>query len=171
MESVLVGVASTALLEGVKFLYQQAGEVLSSWRARRRNAESSPPRILDAPSSVVVGQAQPHPDAPSPETLETLQELKDLVEPIKDGKIPVDDAAARAAIADLRELLEAALRAPITFAGEQPRQAKISNIEVVTRDVEGRVTGVRARLADVRHVRVETGDVKRGGEVTGVEQI
>ena len=34
----LTGVATTALVEGVKFLYQQAGEVLSAWRARRRVA-------------------------------------------------------------------------------------------------------------------------------------
>src|SRR5262249_1231735 len=101
--------------------------------------------------------------------------LKDLVEPIKDGEVPVDSTAARQSIASLRELLEAVLRAPIRFAGEPPRPLTIDEVHVVTQRVSGRVTGLRADLsklsqgAEVGPIRVETGDVEPGGEVTGAE--
>jgi hypothetical protein len=170
MDPLLAGVAGSALTEGVKFLYQQAGEILSSWRARRRDASALPPRTLPAPQDVTVGEAEPLSDPPTDETLATLQELKDLAEPIKDGVVDIDNPAAREAIAELRELVEAILQTQITFAGEAPRPARIANVEVVTKDVAGRVTGVRAKLAEVEHVRVKTGEVKPGGEVTGVEQ-
>ena len=169
MDPLLAGVATVALTEGVKFLYQQAGEILTAWRSRRRDSAAPPPRVLEPPSAVSVGNAQPVSDPPDAEAVDALQELKDLVEPIKDGVVPVDDAAARQAIAELRALVEAALRAPVTFEGEAPRPARVSDVTVVTRDVAGRVTGVRARLADVKRVRVEGGDVKPGGEVTGVD--
>ena len=47
--------------------------------------------------------------------------------------------------------------------------AGISDVKVVTGEVEGRVMGVRAKLADIKGVTVQTGDVKPGGDVTGVE--
>ena len=34
MDPILTGAAGAALTEGVKYLYQQAAEILSSWRAR-----------------------------------------------------------------------------------------------------------------------------------------
>jgi hypothetical protein len=98
-----------------------------------------------------------------------LQEWKDLAEPIKDGAIDITDPAARQAIADLRAIVEAALQAPIRFAGEPVRPSSISDIKVVTKDVAGDVAGVRAKLADIRRVTVRAGDVKKGGKVTGVD--
>ncbi len=143
MDPILAGVASVALIEGVKFLYQQAGEILSSWRARRRDASAAPPRALPPPPGVTVGPATPVAEAPDNEALETLQELKDLAEPIKDGDIDVTDPAARQAIGDLRAVVEAALRAPVRFAGEPERPSRVSDVKVVIKDVGGRVTGVR----------------------------
>ena len=169
VDPILMGAAGAALTEGVKFLYQQAAEILSSWRARRRDASAAPPRALSPPPGVSVGEAKPVADAPADQTLETLQELKDLAEPIKDGTIDVTDPAAREVIAELRTVVEAALQTPISFAGEPARPARVSDIRVVTKDVAGRVTGVRARLANVKGVTVETGKVDAGGEVTGVD--
>jgi hypothetical protein len=175
MEPLLVGVASTALVEGVKFLYQQAGEVLRSWRERRRDRDAAPPAVLEPPAAVQLGQAAPLADPPSLELMDTLQELKDLVEPIKDGAGDVEAPAVRTAVANLRDLLEVALQSPITLAGEQPRTVEVSDVDVVARRVAGQVRGVRADLerlqgpASIRRVRVRTDDIDEGGEVTGVD--
>lgn len=171
----LVGVENAALAEGVKFLYQQAAEVLSSWRARRRDRQARPPKALEAPVAIQVENPQPLPDPASPEMADVLQELKDLVEPIKDGEVTLLAIAARQAIARLRELLEVVVRSPITFAGEPPRTVAVSDVTVVVQRVAGEVTGVRADLARlqgsafVEAVRVHAGDVDSGGSVTGVD--
>jgi hypothetical protein len=106
---------------------------------------------------------------------DALQELKDLVEPIKDGEVDLEAVAARQAVARLRELLEVVVRSPITFAGEPTRTVDVSDIEVVVQRVAGQVRGVHADLAvlqgpaSIRKVRVGAGDVDTGGEVTGVD--
>ena len=168
MDPILAGAAAGVIVEGAKFLYQQAGEILTAWRAKRRGEPAAPPKVLPAPEGVTVGPADPVPEAPNAEAIDTLQELKDLVEQIKDGTVDAQDPAAREAIAELRRVVEAALRAPVTFAGEQPRPGTISDLEVVTKEVAGEVTGVRTRLGQVERVRVETGDVKPGAKVYGV---
>jgi hypothetical protein len=55
------------------------------------------------------------------------------------------------------------------FAGEPARPSSICDVKVVSKDVAGRVTGVRAKLADIKGVTVVTGDVKKEGEVTGID--
>jgi hypothetical protein len=174
VEALLIGVASTALAEGVKFLYQQAGEVLRGWRERRQDRNAPAPKVLEPPAVVRVDGAVPLADPPGQDVVDALQELKDLVEPIKDGAVDPQAPAARAAIANLRDLLEVILRGRIAFAGEQARTIEISDVDVVVHRVQGQVRGVRGdleRLRDpmsVRRVRVTTGDVD-GGEVTGVD--
>jgi hypothetical protein len=175
MVEVLTGVGVTALTEGVKFLYQQAEEVLTAWRARRRSADAQPPRALVAPPALSVGEARPVADAPDADAIDVLRALRDVVEPIRDGTIDVSSGAARQAIADLREFLEAALRASVTFSGEPPRPVRVQDVHVVAGRVAGTVTGLRVDLAKPRHgvdigaVRVSTGDVAGAGEVMGVD--
>ena len=171
----LAGVESAALVEGVKFLYQQAAEVLNAWRARRRDRQAPPPNVVELPGAVRVERPRPRPDPASPEMADTLQELKDLVEPIKNGEVDPEAVAARQAVARLRELLEVIVASPITFTGEPSRTVDVSDINVVVQRVTGQVRGVRADLAKlegpttIRTVRVQGGDVDSGGEVTGVD--
>jgi hypothetical protein len=171
----LTGVATAALIEGVKFLYQQAAEVLSAWRQRRRDRNAPPPNAVEPPTAVHVERLEPLPDPTSPDMADTLQELKDLVEPIKDGTVDPEAIEARQAVAKLRELLEVIVRSPITFAGEATRSVDVSDIDVVVQRVNGQVRGVRTDLgklqgsASIHKVRVQTGDVDSGGEVTGVD--
>ena len=171
----LAGVESAALVEGVKFLYQQAAEVLGAWRARRRDRQAAPPKVVEPPGVVRVERPRPLPDPVSPEMADTLQELKGLVEPIKDGEVDPEASAARQAVARLRELLEVIVGSPITFAGEPPRTVAVSDVDVVVQRVAGQVVGVRADLAklqgpaSIRDVRVHAGDVDSGGAVTGVD--
>jgi len=171
----LNGVATTALVEGVKFLYQQAGEVLSAWRARRRDRQAPPPKAVEPPGAVRVERSRPLPDPTNPEMAEALQELKDLVEPIKDGEVDPEAIAARQAVAMLRELLEVIVGTTITFEGERPQALAVSDVDVVVQRVAGQVRGVHADLAKlqgpatIRTVRVHASDVDGGGAVTGVD--
>jgi hypothetical protein len=171
----LTGVATAALVEGVKFLYQQAAEVLGAWRARRRDRHAPPPKVVGPPDAVRVERPRPLADPASPEMADTLQELKDLVEPIKDGEVDLEAIAARQAVARLRELLEVIVGSPITFAGEPSRTVAVSDVDVVVQRVAGQVAGVRADLADaqgpvsISKVRVHAGEVDSGGAVTGVD--
>ena len=173
MEAVLVGVTGVVLKEGVKFLYAQAGEVLRAWRKRKQDPKSPPPTVLKPPDEVSVGRPDPLPNPVNDEMLDSLQELKDAAEAVKDGAVDADSSEARAVIANLRELLEASLRAPITLKGEAPRSVDIRDIEVTVKTVEGRVRAVTARLdklrGNIEHVRVRADDVKKGGDVSGVE--
>jgi hypothetical protein len=171
----LAGVENAALVEGVKFLYQQAAEVLSAWRARRRDRQAPPPNVVGPPGAVLVQCPRPLPDPASPDMADTLQELKDLVEPVKDGEVDPDAIPARRTVASLRELLEVIVGSPITFVGEPPRTVAVSDVGVVVQRVAGQVVGVRADLAKLQGtasidtVRVHGGDVDSGGAVTGVD--
>ena len=167
--------AVAAITEGVKFLYGQAGEFLSAWRRRRQDKDAPPPRALDAPEGVTVTRPRPLPDPPSEQTVKLLEELRQLAEPIQNGKIDATTPAAWATIEQLRDVIEAALQAPVRLAGEPPRPLRVSDINVVTQRVASRVTGLRADLAklpggsEISGVHVQTGDVEAGGEVTGVD--
>jgi hypothetical protein len=175
VEAILAGVAATALTEGVKFLYAQAAEVLTAWRRRRREPDAPAPVALDPPAGVTVVDPHPAADPASPDAVEVLQELKDLIEPIKDGALPADAPEARQAVAALRDLLESVLAAPITLAGEEPRTLEVSSVDVTVERVAGSVRGVRADLDKlrgrtvVRDIGVSAGDVSAGGDVTGVD--
>src|SRR5262249_3518078 len=165
--------AVAALTEGVKFLYGQAGEFLSAWRARRHDKDAPPPQALDTPDGVTVTRPRPLADPPSEGTEELGEQRRALPEPIQAGKIDPASPAARATIEQLREVVEAALQAPVRLPGEPPRPLTVSDIHVVTERVTGRVAGLRADLAklpggsEISGVGVEARDVQ--GDVTGVD--
>jgi hypothetical protein len=167
--------AAAALTQGVQFLYQQAAEFLSAWRARRHDKGAPPPRALDAPEGVTVTRPRPLADPPSEEAIRVLEQLAALVEPIQSGKIDPTSPAARAAVEQLRDVVEAALRAPVQLAGEPQRPVTIADINVVTERVAGRVAGLRGNLAklpggsQITGVHVTTGEVEAGGDVAGVD--
>jgi hypothetical protein len=164
-----------AITEGVKFLYGQAGEFLSAWRRRRQDKDAPPPRALEPPDGVTVTRPRPLADPPGEQTVKLLEDLQQLVEPIQSGKIDATTPAARATVEQLRDVIEAVLQAPVRLAGEPPRPLKVSDINVVTQRVAGRVIGLRADLAklpggsEISGVHVQTSDVDADGEVTGVD--
>jgi len=173
----LATVESATLTQGVAFLYAQATELLSSWRGRRRAADAPPPRALAPPLGVAVGGATPLADPPSDEAIDTLQDLISLVAPIQAGVIDPGSAAAHQVVTNLRGLLEAALRAPISFAGEAPRPVQITDIALALERISGRVVALRADLsklphgAEIRSIRITSGDLAPGADVTGVDLV
>jgi hypothetical protein len=174
MEQWLAGVASTVLLDGARFLYQQAGEILSAWRARGRDPSAPPPQALPPPDGVQVPNPQPIADPSDDGIVDLLQELKDLVEPIKEGSVDPESAEARESLHELRRLLQGILNTSISLAGEPSGAVVVEDVSVVAGNVAGKVTGLRARLSSVtgglqaRNVRVQAADVEKGGEVEGV---
>jgi hypothetical protein len=124
----LSALSAAALTQGVRFLYQRAGEFLSAWRARRRDRGARAPRALDPPEGVSVAGPRPVADPPDEEAIEVLEQLRQLVEPIQSGEIDAVLPAARAAIEQLRDVVEAALQGPVRLAGEPPRPLTISGI-------------------------------------------
>jgi len=171
-EVMLIGVATVALEEGVKFLYEQAGKVLDAWRARRRDPAAPPPVIVPPPAQVTVDPPQPSTAAPDPDTVLALEDLRADAEAIVNGQLSADYPAARATIAALREILEAALGTSITFDGEVSRPVRVSDVNVVVNDVRGRLAGVRLAAgqgADVTKVNIQAHDVEAGGDLVGVE--
>jgi hypothetical protein len=164
---------SAVLTQGVQFLFQQAGELLSRWRARRHDKEAQAPQ--DTAARVIIDGPQPVDDSPGKETEILLEELISLVRPIQSGKIDPQLPSAIAAIEQLRDVVEAALQTPIRFPGEPLRPVKVSNIHVVAERVKGQVAGLRADLgkmpggSELAGVRVEASDVE--DDVTGVELI
>ena len=171
-EVMLIGVATVALEEGVKFLYEQAGKVLDAWRARRRDPAAPPPVIVPPPAQVTVDPPQPSTAAPDPDTVLALEDLRADAEAIVNGQLSAGYPAARATIAALREILEAALGTSITFDGEVSRPVRVSDVNVVVNDVRGRLAGVRLAAgqgADVTKVNIQAHDVEAGADVVGVE--
>ena len=165
MDPVLTTVGVAALTEGVKFLYAQATETLKSWRAGRRG-EPVEPTVVPTPEAVTVGPAA-GPPLPAPRDAlmeDTLLDLRDMVEQVRDGTVDIASEQGRRIVADLRDYLEVVLRAPIRFAGEPDRTLETGRVEVVARRVEGDVAGVRARggvagrLGDVSVNVDEVGD-------------
>ena len=171
----LSALGGAAITRGVEFLYQQADEFLSAWRARRHDKDAPPPRALDAPEGVTVIRPRPLEDPPDGKTVELLQQLRDLVEPIQSGGTDVASPASRAAVEQLRDVIEAILRTPVRLLGEPPRPLDVCDIRLVTQRVTGRVAGLRADLAKlpggsrIHCVNVHVGDIEDSGEVVGVD--
>lgn len=171
----LKALAGTAITEGVKFLYLQAGEFLSAWRGRRRDADARAPRVLEVPAGVTVTGPRPMADPPGDDAIRVMEELRDLAEPIQSGEIGIWSPAALAVVEQLRDVVEAALQAPIRFNGEPLRPLTVADIRVTTERVAGRVTVLRADLAKlprgsrISGVHLKTGDVLPGGDVNVVD--
>jgi CHAT domain-containing protein len=171
-EVMLANVATVVLEQGVKFLYDQAGKVLDAWRAGRRDPAAPPPVLIPTPADVTVGPTQPGSATPDADAILTLEDLRTDAERITSGHLDVGEPAARATIAALRDVVEAALGTSITFAGEATRPVRVSDVNIVVNDVRGRLAGVRLAAgqgADVTQVRIQAHDVEAGGDVVGVE--
>lgn len=176
LEVLAVTLGTTVLVEGVTFLYAQAGEVLSAWREQRKDPQAPPPKILPPPAQVTVGPQQPpQPVAdPTDRSMEdAIAELREIIEPVQAGNADPTSEAARKAAGTLRAYLEQILGASITLTGEQPRTLTIRDINVVARDTQGSVRGLRADLDKLRgdttieRVSVDATGTKQ--DVTGVD--
>jgi hypothetical protein len=175
MDPMLAGVASSVLVEGAKFLYQQASEVLSLWRAGRHAGDGRQlPKTMPPPEGVEVRGDVIATAAPSSATEATFAAATDLVGRLAAEGLIGSSPEASQAVFDLRDLCEAACRMSIRFAGEARPSVEVNDIEVVAGMVSGRVRGLRASLdklgdTSIRGVHVRVEDVHAGGDVAGVD--
>jgi hypothetical protein len=170
----LAALGATALAEGIKFLYAQAGETIKWWRERKSAADPVP----------VVEQAPVKtPLTPKPADPAVVERLEEDIRKLR-GALAVyaDDVAPEpvdeknpdllATVDALRQALEAALGQDLTLAGEQrPERGTAVEADLDVERVVGYVAAVRARSIEGGRVRtsVRAGTVEAGAEVIGVE--
>jgi hypothetical protein len=174
----LTAVGAVALTEGIKFLYQQAGEVLKWWRERKEAGKSATtePAEVELPSDAFEGQLeQPQVNLEAVERLE--QDLRDLRAAVADYAQGIDNVDPRnqqllQATDGLRHAMEAVYGQRITFLGE-PRTASGPSAvgEANVDDVLGYVAGLRADNIIGGSVigRVTAKRVEAQGRVVGLD--
>lgn len=177
----LAVVGGVVLTEGVKFLYEQSGEILRRYRERKdRPADREHPSDLDplppVPAGLLSGQALPAViDFNALGPLESdIRTLRNVLADAAQDIVPVSpgDVEMLAAADGLRRAIEAITRQRITFVGEnRPASGPMIESDVRVEDVAGYVSGVRSRIVSSGHIRTSTTarEVLSGGTVVGVE--
>jgi len=171
----LAALSTLAVTEGVKFLYNQAGELLKYWREKKKAAAAatpppSPPDVT-LPAKTFEGQlASPkiHEDVlerVQPNIGELLKDLSNYA--IGFEEIDTGNEAVLSQVDALRQLLEAVYQQRITFKGEKGREPSGpivgGKIDVV--EVEGYAAAVRAKnvTGGTLHGEAKAEKVKPGG--------
>jgi hypothetical protein len=162
----MANLSATALTEGIKFLYEQAGELL---KRRRDRVAANPPEALPAPAQAAL---LPAPDLDLLARFEAdLQELRSDLDDYITSRVPVtvsDDYLLRTAEA-LRRVMEAVYGVPVLLPGEASQPAGVSG-SINADEVAGYVAAVRTDRAQ-GNIRGTTtvGTVRKGGTAVGVE--
>jgi len=175
----VTALTGVALTDGIKFLYDQAGAILTR-RAERRRAEklgTAPPAepIPVKPPEVVAGQLAPISiDAAAADVLaDELKELRRRLDDYAQGyETPrEDDRDVLRTIVALRDAIEDIIGQRITFKGEARER---SGTPVVTgrisaAEIRGRATAVEVgdMVSGRVDAQVHTDVIEAGGEVTG----
>ena len=161
----LTSVGTVVISKGVKFLYNEATDLLKRWKDRKEKAEAPnvEPAQITLPAQVFEGQMQQpqiHFDALGKVQTELLASRSALTAYV-DGLQDIDPHNQEfvASVEALRELLEAVYQQRITFKGE--------NREPSGPVVEGSID-VEKVLGDVAGVRA--GQIK-SGKVTGTAKV
>jgi hypothetical protein len=160
-------VGGWAALEGIKFLYGQAAEVLKGWRERRRDVPIQASEALDR-----VPEQRPPDVEVVAQQAKTLGELAGGLAPYANGMLDIDlhDAALGERAGQVRAILEAVYGQRFTFQGEDrdPTGTRV-RVDQVLGEVEGNVIGVEADAgagADIG-VRQSAQTVKKDGSMIG----
>ena len=173
----LAALGAVVLSEGVRFLYDQAGELIRQRRARSAGKAGSGAGEAGstAPPAVV---AEPR-ELPSPDLTQVdrfadeLRELRRDLSEFASGVDPVDpnDEHLVARIDALRQVLEVIYCTPVTLAGEQrDPETPIIRGRVDADEVAGYVAAVRAdRATGVIEGHTTVRRVEQSGTVIGVE--
>jgi hypothetical protein len=175
----LAALGTIAVTEGVKFLYNQAGELIKYWREKKKAAAATeqpkPPEVklpevfegqLAAPKvhDDILDRVQQN----ISDARKELSEYADGVQEIEPG-----NEAILAQVDALRRLLEAVYQQRITFKGETGRGPSGPTAEgkINVDEVEGYAAAVRAKNVTGGHVKGEATAkiVRSGGTLVGVD--
>lgn len=154
----LAGVGVWALSEGVKFLFQEAGEALKLWRAGKAARDAAAAKAAAAAPPAPSLATKP-PAAAFEGTLAVAKPNPEVVaqveEPLKKARAEVLDLCENpdqldpknpdqlASIDRLRRLMEAVLEHRITFKGEdRPPSGPLARGEVNVKELLGEAAGI-----------------------------
>ncbi|MFF8614333.1 hypothetical protein [Streptomyces sp. NPDC015350] len=181
MEPITLAVLSSVVLtEGVRFLYEQAGELLQRRRDRdgADDAEGAgDPVTLDVTDPGLF----PATVEPACADTEAVQRFRadltafwQVLAPYANGITDIDpeDRTLLETADAVRNILEAVYGRRLTFAGETRTERELAvSGRVRAEEIAGDVAGVRARGVNSGRVEgsVVAGTVARGGTVSGVE--
>lgn len=180
IEPVTLAVLGTvALTEGIKFLYEQTGEVLKLRREQRDTAKTgtqskqATPSEVDLPDVFDEKVLVPAIDFHAVERLEgdlrqTRAELADYAQDIE--PVDVNNAVLLKRIDALRLMLEAIYQQRITFKGEQRILSGPNvGIDIDIEHVAGYVAAIRADSNSVGSytAQIKVGRVEKGGKLVG----
>ena len=170
-------VGGVLFTESIKFLYQQAGEVLKRWRERRDSGGAvTEPATLRPPEGLLKGMVEPvvprddQADLLEQELREARRALADYAEGIDVPRAGDDLVAAQAGA--LRQLLEAVYGQRITFKGEdRPPSGPLVIGEIDVGQVAGDAAAVRVKVISSGGVHgiAKADRVEEGARFTGVE--
>lgn len=173
---------AVAVVEGIRFVYNQAGEVLKRRRERREAARAGTPPpaepIVVEEASVLRGRLAPV-EIDDRAADELAGELKALRARLNDYATGVDvpdddDTDAIASMRALRDALESIIGQRITFTFDQDDRAAsgapVLTGTVTAAQIRGRVTGLEAADVAAGELRghVEAGTVEAGADVAGL---
>jgi hypothetical protein len=170
-------VGSAVITEGIKFLYNQAGEVLKRWRQRHEGdsgdayeARLSPPQGLLEGTVKPYGPRDDYADRLQKDLHESRQLLADYADDIEIAQPGDHDVFER--MDALRILLEAVYGQRITFKGErrQPSGPLVTG-QIAIDQVAGDAAAIRAKLISSGQVTgsATVNRVEQGGKLTAVE--
>lgn len=145
----LAGIGMAAITEGIKFLYNQAGELIKWRREKRASAHDARPNLLPRPETILPPGAPPNINEEALNRLEDpVNQLCDKLSGVVSGRTRADleDPALLGNVDALRRALEAILGQPLTFQGEKRADSQGPTVVGVVnvKDVEGYVAGVAA---------------------------
>lgn len=168
---------AVALTEGIKFLYNQAGEVLKRWREARssgkgivRSAMLCPPEGLLVEGGEPVEPRDDVADSLWHELSEARKALTDYADGIEVARL--GDQHVTAQVDALRRLLEVVYGQRLTFKGEdRPSPGTLVTGEINVEQVAGDAAAVRATKVVGGEIRgiARVGRVEEGAKLTGVK--
>lgn len=178
----LAVVGSTVLVEGIKFLYNQANEVLKRWRARRDAAkendvepEKPQPVEVKLPPAFDGQLSNPQIHFDAVKRLEgNLREVVKDLSLYAAGADDVDNSNTQLMenVDALRQMLEAIYQQRITFKGEaRPPSGTRVKGGIDVNEVYGYAAAVRARTISGGTIigKAKVGKVGPGGTLIGVD--
>ncbi|HEY0790851.1 MAG TPA: hypothetical protein VGD78_07275 [Chthoniobacterales bacterium] len=174
-----------AITEGIKFLYNQAGELIK-WRHekkqaadKRANATQVPQVMLLPPPPVFAppSQAGAIDEAALVRLEAPIRDLRKDLSEISDGTVAFDpkDVATLQQVDALRQALEMVLGQRLTFSGEQRPDATgpVVRTEMEIAKVAARAKATNLRIQSMTAGRVEAktkvGELGPGAEVTSAD--
>jgi uncharacterized protein Veg len=169
--SALALLESTALKDGISFLYEQAGDLLRRRRDRKESAHSPEDAVVSEGSLDGKLDITRVDDKILDQQAAVIAQNRGVLLPYWEGDSKVDphDERMIAAMAQLRASLEAIYGQAITFTGEKGRSATGTRVSVraALGDVYGEAEIARMRAVNRAEVEVhvEAGTIGPGGRL------